>query len=106
MAFSMAGRGPFGIVVDRARAGTTNGDGLGATLGRDDEVARTYSRLDQIRSGDAQDAVGPRMRVTGGATVGEVGGLASVELGRGEARALDSNISAARPARPGNGVDV
>src|SRR5260370_21622383 len=100
----MAGSGAVGDLADRARTGTANGDGLGAAFGRHDEVARTHACPDEIRSGDAQDAVGTGMRVAGGATVGEVGGLAAVELGRYEARALDSDVSATRQARPGNGV--
>ncbi len=96
--------GAVGDLADRARAGTANDDGLRSALGCNDEVARTHACPDEIRSGDAQDAVGTGMRVAGGATVGEVGGLAAVELGRHEARALDSDVSTARQARPGNGV--
>src|SRR5205823_12427795 len=76
VAFRMAGRGAVGDLADRARAGTANGDGLGASLGRHEKVARTHSRPDEIYAGDAQDGVGAGMRVAGGATVGEVGGLA------------------------------
>src|SRR6266581_2281483 len=101
----MAVRGPVGDLADRARAGTANGKGLGTTLGRHEEVARTHSCPDEIRSGDAQDAVGTGMRVAGGATVGKVGRSSSVELGRDEAHALDSDVCAARQSRPGNSVD-
>ncbi len=45
------------------------------------------------------------MRVARGATVGKVGRSSSVELGRDEAHALDSDVCAARQARPGNSVD-
>src|SRR5205823_1452832 len=71
-----------------------------------DRIEAVHSRLDEIRSGEAQDAVGTRMRVAGGATVGKVGRSSSVELRRDEPRALDSDVSAARQAGPGNGVDV
>src|SRR5437870_8442860 len=101
----MAGSGPVGDLADRARARTANGNGLGTTLGRHEEVARVHSCPDEIRSGDAQDAVGTGMRVAGGATVGKVGGLASVEPRGDEARALDSDISATRQAGSGNGLD-
>src|SRR6266550_299260 len=101
----MAGSGAVGDLADRARAGTANGDGLRAALGSNDEVARTHTCPDEIRSGDAQDAVGTGMRVAGGATVGKVGRSSSVELGRDEAHALDSDVCAARQARPSNSVD-
>ena len=89
MPFGVRERRSGGDMPDGAGGGAADDDGLGACLGRDEQVASPDARVDELRAGQPQDAVRPRMLVSLGVAVGEERRIAAAESGWHEARALD-----------------
>src|SRR5579863_10259001 len=99
VSLGVADGGASSDVTHGARVGAMHDDGVRACLGCDQQVTRAGTRLEQLRAGQTQNAVGTRVLVSLGVPVGEVGGVVGAEPWWQEPGAFDAYVAAVRQAR-------